>query len=525
MFRVLLVDDEAMARKGLRATFDWEGCGFKVVGEASNGQKAMPWIEKQDVDILITDIAMPIMDGLELTRLTREKCPWVKVVLLSCHSDFDYVREGIRLGASDYLLKPTLELEELQKILEKIKQQIINEKEQLDLMQEHRDQDKRMQLEKIIIKWVAGEMLPGEPISLAWLTEGYRVIVTSFDVQYSCDQRKEEGLLGIIIQDAQNLFYKEFRQGIAFRMCADQLVLILPCSPTETIQSHCEKIEMYRDRMKHQGFVFTMGMSNVNVDLIHLRQAYLEAKKAMRLRFYHGPGGLYIVPPSPPPSSIGSNYFAEAILQLKKLIMEGNNDAAGHCLKGLLRQWTYEYKTPEEVLNEAKEIIWLFYICKEGSIRAIEQIEMLNQATSASEICSILWDNFESLWNIFHTEIEGDHSFHQRIVHAALEFIDAHYTEMISLQDIADHVSISKNYFSELFKKVTGENFIDYLIHLRVNHAKQLLNSTTLKIYEVAQMSGFNDVKYFSKLFKKIVHMSPADFRGGSSSYIKALPR
>lgn len=88
MYKVLLVDDEAIARTGLRTTFDWEGYGYRLVGEASNGQKALKWIEAGEVDILITDIAMPVMDGLELTRRTRQLCPWVKVLLLSCPQRF-----------------------------------------------------------------------------------------------------------------------------------------------------------------------------------------------------------------------------------------------------------------------------------------------------------------------------------------------------------------------------------------------------------------------------------------------------
>lgn len=121
MCRVLLVDDEKIARTGLRTVFDWKGHGYEVVGEAANGAKAMKWVESRDIDILITDIAMPVMDGLELTRAARELCPWVQVLLLSCHSNFIYVREGIRLGASDYILKPTLTESTLVPVLDQLR--------------------------------------------------------------------------------------------------------------------------------------------------------------------------------------------------------------------------------------------------------------------------------------------------------------------------------------------------------------------------------------------------------------------
>jgi two-component system response regulator YesN len=143
----------------------------------------------------------------------------------------------------------------------------------------------------------------------------------------------------------------------------------------------------------------------------------------------------------------------------------------------------------------------------------IEQIGLLRQIKSVEGIRNLIRTNFESLWAAANVEMEEENRFHQRIVQKAMEFINANYTKVVSLQDVAEHVSISKNYMSELFKKVTGQNFIDYLIQLRLNRAKELLKTSTLKIYEVAEISGFNDVKYFSKLFKKIENMSPAEYR------------
>ncbi|KHF35425.1 putative response regulatory protein [Paenibacillus sp. P1XP2] len=268
MYKVLLVDDEAIARMGIRSTFDWEVNGFELVGEASNGQRAMKWVESKEIDILITDIAMPVMDGLELARRTREICPWVKVLLLSCHSDFEYVREGIRLGAFDYILKPMLSAESLKTVLYEMRHSLQKEKEDHRILEQYKEKNS-----------------------------------------------------------------------------ADTAVAVMPLP----LPADC-----------------------------------------------------------PPP----------------------------------------------------------------------------------------------------------DKSLHQRIVQQAVEYISEHFTESISLQQVADKVCVSRNYFSEMFKRVTGHNFIDYLITLRVNRAKELLQNPTLKVYEVAEMSGFNDTKHFSKQFKKVVGLTPAEFQG-----------
>ncbi|UUZ86157.1 response regulator [Paenibacillus sp. P26] len=166
MYRVLLVDDEPFARMGLRATFDWEGNGFRLVGEASNGKNAAPWIERNEVDILITDIAMPVMDGLELIRTARERCPQMKFILLSCHSDFAYVREGMRMGASDYLLKPTLEPADLKEVLAKVVDQITEDRKINELYAKQELSGKRLELEKAFAK-----LLVGEPAPLPWNEE------------------------------------------------------------------------------------------------------------------------------------------------------------------------------------------------------------------------------------------------------------------------------------------------------------------------------------------------------------------
>ena len=166
MYRVLLVDDEAIARTGLRSTFDWEKYGYRLVGEASNGQRAMKWIVNGDLDILITDIAMPVMDGLELTRRTKELCPWVKVLLLSCHSDFEFVREGIRLGASDYILADAGR-GLLGAVLDHMRLKLEEEKQMQRILTEH-EQQQRLNKKKAAGKMLF-QALSGEPEALAKL--------------------------------------------------------------------------------------------------------------------------------------------------------------------------------------------------------------------------------------------------------------------------------------------------------------------------------------------------------------------
>lgn len=511
MYRVLLVDDEPIARIGLRTTFEWETNGFQLVGEASNGQKAMPWIERNEVDILITDIAMPVMDGLELMRAAREQCPGLKVVLLSCHNDFEYVREGIRLGASDYLLKPTLETADLKNVLEKLKEQISQERKKQEHYLRQELYGKRLEMEKAMIKLLACEELPADLVTdFLWLDEGYRVIVCLLDG--TAKLRAEEGgvFIDMMLDEVQASFYEQMMQGVAFRVGADQLILAIPERSGEEALFG-QRLHDFHTLLKAKGYSFTMGVSRRIHGSYGLKQAYREGEETARLRFYLGPGSVRFHTGGllKKQSSEDMEWVKS---MLKDALTEGFEDKAAQYVEKLLRYWTYEHRTPIEVMREAQELLSLFQLCRRNGLVPVEQAEALRTMESVEEMRAWIGSAFEGVWKS-DDEIEEEYGFHRRLIEKATEYMKHHFTKAISLQDVADHVAVSKNYFSEMFKRVTGQNFIDYLIQLRLKRSSVLLQTTTLKVYEVAEMSGFNDVKYFSRLFKKMMKMSPAEFR------------
>ncbi|UUZ95489.1 response regulator [Paenibacillus sp. P25] len=511
MYRVLLVDDEPFARMGLRATFDWEGNGFRLVGEASNGKNALPWIERNEVDILITDIAMPVMDGLELIRTARERCPQMKFILLSRHSDFAYVREGMRMGASDYLLKPTLEPADLKEVLAKVVDQITEDRKINELYAKQELSGKRLELEKAFAKLLVGEPAPlpwNE--ELPWLKDGYRIILCLLDG--AGHLRSEDGgvFMEIMIEEAQESFYGMAEDGIAFRGGADQLVLVVPEPPVweEYLKS---VLTCFHAALKARGFSFTLGISGKYQGIERFKQAITEGRHAVKRRFYEGPGGIY-----PYMTDCGGAAGIEEskllLSRFKASLRDAEKEQALRDLEGLFRRWSSHRPAPLQVKREAQEPLTLFHLLKDNRTVPIEQIEALRYIETVEEVKGWIRAAFEALWKP-EEETEEESGFHRRIVGRAIDYLKHHYTQNISLQEVADHVAMSKNYFSELFKKDTGQNFIDYLIRLRLKRACELLRTTTLKVYEVAEMSGFNDVKYFGKVFKKVMRMSPAEYR------------
>ncbi|MCQ6557397.1 response regulator [Paenibacillus mendelii] len=519
MCKVLLVDDEKMARMGMRAVLDWETNGFELVGEASNGEKAMHWIRDQQVDILITDIAMPVMDGLELTRKAKELCPFIKVLLLSCHNDFEYVREGIRLGASDYILKPTLNAESLLTVLHQMRRKQEEERENrqiVELFKDHLHASKRKELEKTFSKALRGDRDAIGRLKLAYPDEKYRFVAIGVDVFAESDTDKAE-LLIEQTEIIQTQLYDNCRSYVAALHRPDLVMAVLPARTPH--ECHTEELNEWlsglRTGSNPELIHISIGISGYCEGFADIQESCLEAKRALDHVFFSGPGSkLSAIDTAAAdcPSALNYNYAA-ALNELKESLTMGYHSKAEEQLRIIVGHWSPRYRTKVEVLQEAEELFTLFLLCKDVSAANVRRIRRSDKFRYAEDVIRHVLECFEEL-RVGEEYQKPDTTLHQRIVKQAIHFMEAHYTEAISLQQVADEVNVSRNYFSEMFKRVTGQNFIDYVIALRVKRAKELLQASSLRVYEVAEQSGFNDVKHFSKQFKKIAGLSPAEYQG-----------
>ncbi|CAM4501206.1 two-component system response regulator YesN [Paenibacillus endophyticus] len=514
MYRVLLVDDEKIARIGLRTTFDWERHGFILVGEASNGQNAMKWIQNQEIDILITDIAMPVMDGLELTRKTKELCPWVKVLLLSCHNDFEYVREGIRLGASDYILKPTLNSDSLITVLNQMKKKLQEESENRQIVQQFEDQqlaNKLKMLEKTFCKALCGDLAAIERIKTECPEESYRIAALGINVFGKTDAERND-LLMEMGEPLKQVLYQVFGSFVSVMLRSDLLLAALPVHPNLHVMFY-ELIEQFSQHTQSHLLQVSIGLSVVYENYLDLQYASMEAEKMLAVDFFLGPCRLIAAEEQKDSISASFYPFAAALHELKESLTMGFHSRSEQMIIEIMKHWLPQYRSKEEVLQEAEELLSLFAVFKDADSSIIRKIRELGRLGYVTEVIQHVKDGYQTIVG-GEDSPRPDKTLHQRIIMEAADYIKSHYRESISLQEVADAVNVSRNYFSEMFKRVTGENFIDHLIALRVKKAKELLQGSSLKVYEVAEQSGFNDVKYFSKQFKKIVGVSPAEFQG-----------
>lgn len=384
MYNVIIVDDEPVIRFGLKASIDWAQEDLLIVGDYPNGEQAWKALQEQPVDILITDIKMPLMDGLELTKRALSQSPSTKIILVSSYADFEFVREGLHLGAVDYVLKPTLEPEEFVLLLRKCCRLLEEERaiqEKLQFLDETQQKTKRDRLENAI-KEVLYEQQDASCLKeqANWLQQP--LVLASIRLDYVKNPNEQYEFLQkmCVLEAAQAFFYEH-----------EPTILCFPVSNTE---------------------LFACLPSGLTLD--------------------------------------------RTIEQLNQQMEEKN---AG--------SFTAEYTEVEH-------------------IGFLQNSRIAQQATAGKD---------------------------NELITKAVHYIHGHYTEELTLQKLADHVHLSRNYFSLLFKQFTGQNFIDYVIDLRIKKSKQLLSQSSLKVYEVAEQSGVKDVKYFSKLFKKVTGLSPVEYR------------
>ncbi|TLS36499.1 response regulator transcription factor [Pseudalkalibacillus caeni] len=512
MYNVMIVDDEPIIRFGLKSSIDWEKETLQVIGDFPNGKQALEAMETDcHVDILITDIKMPVMDGITLMKKALDINPKLKVVLVSSYNEFEYVREGLTHGAIDYILKPTLEPETLLKTVQKCVSKI-HEEQNIEMKLENAERTKvqashrklELEMKKILLK--NKKSIETEDI-VSMFQVPHNIILIKIKEKDKVDE--EFGFLykSLIFEEIQERFYMETDEGVCFPIGENELVCFLR-KTTDSLSlatSIKEKVE------KETSIEFIYGYDVIR-DLHDLVSGYHRALSACRRHFFHHEKDIFKYRPA-----LEKDVEALSVKGLEELLLDSNEESPGKVIQERYLLWSGETMTQANIKREASNILKALFLKKVELPVLMENLSRIDTSSTLEEVYKSLMDGIE-VCNHSLSNINSKPNTDNELLDKALRFIHAHYTEEMTLQSVADHIHISRNYFSILFKRLMEQNFIDYVIDLRINKAKELLVETSMKVYEVASDAGFNDVKYFSKLFKKITGHSPGDYR---STYVK----
>lgn len=531
MKKVLLAEDDYSVREYMRSHIAWKQNGYRLVGEAENGIQALELIKRLQPDLVITDIQMPQMNGVELIRRIQEEGLQVKVVVLSFYDDFAYVRDAMKYGAVDYILKHQLTEESLLQVLAEAQKYNGNHydpkmKEENRLMK-RRIQNNLNEIKRRIFK----ELEAGTYEREEW--KAFGIPEKEFTFLFLCLKLQKDELCSLCLEDGKydrdmlqfsvcNVAEEILRQSGECIACAfssreywimlwrkgNDRHLSLERSGLIRAQELLNQLKIY------MGIISAAGIGKAENEWIRARQAIEYARVAADHIFYEGYENVYEYEPNDFTEKI--NYFVKEDSFLN--IVKEKQDIAP-VLESIFEHAKDEKLRPRllfrraDYLESSLELVrnWL----EKDSGKRIEHIE------KGEEYKYREWD-YDELKEYFIRYGQEIDLFRQKYlekqykreeINEIIRYIRIHYREDITLAKLAERVNLSRVYFSQLFKKETGMNLTDYLISYRVEKAAELLKRSNKMVYEVAAEVGIPDQHYFNRLFKNLKGMTPAKFR------------
>ena len=531
MFNVLIIDDEPMIRKGLIQIIPWDKLGCVVCGEAADGVEGIEKIHQYKPDILFADINMPEINGLEMIKQAKEVIPYCKFIILSGYREFSYMQEALKLGAFDYLLKPS----NTDSICEVVRRAVMELKYQRDYEMEVQKLRKCFEeslpilKEKLLYDVMFQINLNEEEMKENFKLYGFEInqfIMMLIEIEE--DGKKKEHYerkieqLGII-QNVEGLFEECQVEKVVLN---NQQVVFIICPkanhPLE--EEHIYEKVSHVQKVIESCFDFTVSISvsTMGKEVGQLHKKLVECQKALSYRFYMGKGSIILF------EDLMSFYqgqeqvdFGELDKELCEAIKTGNEEDARKILDQI------DDKVVE--INIEPEYIKTFYWnliheinTIQISVKSLDNKEpemhydisrlykLIDQATQIKDLQGLLR---EVSINVVRRINEYNKKNINQILQNAIEYIKKHYTMPITLNELAEHTYVSTYYLSRMFKKELGKNFVEYLNEIRIEKAKELLKDTQYKTYEIAEIVGIQDPHYFSKIFKKYVNMTPTEFK------------
>lgn len=507
MLKVLIVDDELLARLALKTAIPWEENGFEVVAEAEDGITGFHYVQEYQPDIVLTDISMPGMNGVELIKKTKQLSPDTEIIILSCHNDFEYVKEGMRLGAADYILKLSMSMDELLQELLKLKEKILKN----NRLQKQTDAPAGKE------KWA--EIL----FSLVTQEDAYEETVMA-GRQSGLLNEERFVILAVIAVDSEEKVVPNYERSNRIEQLAEAVMSRYKLGNYITIERNkgvilCQAATKEGAETKKSALktmleeligliadyhsVYASAGLGIITETCRIRDSYLQAYEALSMKFYTGPGKVHQFIERKQKNSYLSP--DAAYRELLKAVEEFDLEN----IMAKAENWIDEisinrYPDIPSVKKDIHEL--LFKIDAEIVMAGDESVNksFLETAYHKIQKQNYLHEIKETL-NQFLEEVgsfvaaDKDRAEIMR----AKKYVSQYYADNIKVSDVAEHVNMSANYFSHLFKKETGSAFTDYLNEFRIEKAKLLLMTGRYKVYEVAFAVGFQDENYFIRRFKK----------------------
>lgn len=523
MYRVLIAEDEMLVRLGLKHSIDWSEYNMTVIADVANGQEALDIYQKELPEVLITDIKMPIMDGMELIAKVRDINSDAQIIILTCVEDFVTARKALSHNVQDYILKLEMTSEDMGRMLFKIREKLDRLHKSVHVKT---DVDIHILKDNLIKEYLLGSRyseveFTAKAESLNMRLHPHRLVVTLMEIDrfdLICKRFKDNKgqLVRMSLLNVLSEVLANYGCGEAFADSDSRYLLVFGFDEQNSEQQITDTLHTIVEHIRNVLNMYfnisvTFVINHAQEGYHSMKEQYSECLTKLEDRFFFGAGSNTLV---------GGQYSSR--------IPEDMNDS----LLQIVREW----KT-NDAAKKALENTMLTFLTKESIVNATEikrtfkiwvLMAALSIRLSKSDMPEIVSDysdritgaqTLQELVYVFRTYLQtvGEYLSHKtsisKEISDVIRYIDHNYKREIALIELAQVVQVSPNYLSSLFKKETGINFADYLLNYRIDRAKELLLSTFSKTYEIAEQTGFANQSYFSRAFKKQTGIGPKEFR------------
>lgn len=538
MIKVFLVEDEIIIREAIHKMIPWAEYGFELIGEAKDGEMALPLIKKSKPDVLITDIKMPFMDGLTLSRLVKKDLPNTKIIIISGYDDFDYARQAITLGIEQYLLKP-ISKDEFLEVLEGIRSKYKKENEQKLYYQKFENEIKAYEknaqrdfFELLVSEDVDLQRIyeQADRLQIDIMAQCYNLVL--FDIGAKSDYQNVGDRYSNDAADVQNKIDEFFINNRSYQLFRNQqfnYAVLIKGDENEIGQITTECIEFLKTTFEQNGTLEWFVCAGKSVErLSMMSECYKEAMKSFAYRY------------------LGYRYVF-SYENIEKTEKDEDMNLQNIDMNAVKQEIIYNFlfnALDEEVDSFVKN--YLQMIGGEAMrSKMFQQYILLNlhfcltsfaeklgyDKTEIDDSLKFIVDerikSTEDLEKIIGSILrkgirlreERSKGRNQSVIRTALQYMEENFTDdSLTLNRVAGVANVSANHFSALFSQEMGQTFIEYLTQLRMNRAKEQLRCTDMRSGEIALEVGYKDPHYFSFLFKKTQGCTPSEYRNQTRS-------
>lgn len=499
MIKILIVDDEKIERNGIRFLLKQMGIKAEIF-EAANGVKALELLEQQEVDLLLTDIKMPFMDGMTLIQNAAQKYKDIKFIIFSGYGEFEYVKQAMMYSVNNYILKP-VDPKEFESTMKKVLKEIEEEKAERELHEE----GIQFVREHILLSLINGAELKDvlgkleKIVSVDFLEQYHCMMLLEFDREFF--GRRDEEFEKRILEDSEVMYLNLNQQ---------QCILLFEHNIESDWRDFARKLQMEIEQIYHE--TCYIAVSGYSEDALDLAASYETLETLMENKFYEPESRVFLADDEKheeEDADIEDDILVRQIRQdIKVKDMVGLREHVGLlCDKYRGRKALSQMYVKFVFSNLMKDM----YDVLPGKDRAGFNmvVDRLYRANDFSEVMDILQDGIRKLEEVFAVNPQMMH----REIETVKEYIYANYDKELSVDMLAEQVYLAPSYLSHIFKKETGQNLSKFIKSLRMEKAKEMLMESHLKIINISYAVGYPNVSYFCQSFREYFGVSPQKFR------------